>query len=133
MARLALVAMLALTLVPGIGRFAQQMGPNAADGGAASALGAMCTTRGLAYDASVAAIEQTGFSLGDDDQRPAPPSHADDDCDYCTIAAASLVPVPASAIALAPVVEIASPTRGVPALAWHYPLGLGSRGPPLTV
>jgi len=133
MARLALLAMLALALVPSVGRFAQQMSWNDADRGASLALGAMCTTRGLAYDATVATIEQTGFSLGADDESPAPPSHVDDDCDYCTIAAASLLPVPASAAALAPVVEIASPARAVAALAWHYPLGLGSRGPPLTV
>lgn len=132
MSRLALAAMLALTLLPSIGRLAQETAPKDGNREIAAALGAMCTAKGLAYDATAAAVEAAGFSLRTDSETPLPP-HTGDDCDYCAIAAASLVPVPTSAIALAPVVAVASPARGVPAPIWHYPLGLGSRGPPLTV
>lgn len=138
MARLALLAMLALTLLPGIGRLSQ----HAADPGSASIasdnalgqlFGAICTTRGLAYDPAVAAIEAAGFATQTDDDRrsPAPP-HAGDDCDYCTIASASNVTAFAALAAPALSRDIALPPRRDRVAIWQYPLGLGSRGPPLT-
>lgn len=138
MARLALLAMLALTLLPGIGRLSQ----HAADPGSGSIasgnapgqrFGAICTTQGLAYDPAVAAIEVLGFTAQTDDERrsPAPP-HAGDDCDYCTIASASNVTAFAALAAPAPTRDIALPPRRDRTAIWQYPLGLGSRGPPLT-
>lgn len=98
MARLALLAMLALTLLPGIGRFSQHAaitgaGATASENALGQLFGAICTTQGLAYDPAVAAIEAIGFSTqtDDDGRSPAPP-HAGNDCDYCTIASASNVP-----------------------------------------
>jgi hypothetical protein len=135
MARLALMAMMALTLLPGIGRLSQ----HAADSGAAAAenassalLGAICTTRGLAYDPAVAAIEAIGFAMQteDDGRSPAPP-HAGDDCDYCSIASASNVPTLIALASPAPSRDIARPARRDHVVIWYYPRGLGSRGPPL--
>lgn len=138
MARLALLAMLALMLLPGIGRLSQHAAVAGYDATASgSALGplfgAICTTQGLAYDPDVAAMEANGFSLQSDDdgRRPAPP-HAGDDCDYCTISSASNITAFTALTAPAPTRDIAMPPRRDHAATWHYPLGLGSRGPPLT-
>lgn len=138
MARLALMAMLALTLLPGIGRIAQQTGTDAADRGLVSALGAMCTSQGLAYDPVVAAAEAAAFPLqiggeGRSPSNPNPHPHAGGDCDYCTIASASIVTAflsPGSPALIGG--NIALPSRSSRPVFWHYPLGLGSRGPPLT-
>lgn len=137
MARLALLAMLALALLPGLGRLAQ-FDPVAADGrisaenDALPRLGAMCTAQGLAYDPAVAAIEAIGFTAQTEDggRRGAPSPHSGDECDYCTIAASATVqaflslstPPLSRAIALA--------SRRDHVVIWHYPIGLGSRGPP---
>jgi|GEM_PF-1925504 len=140
MARLALLAMLALTLLPGIGRLSQHAadpgsGSIASDNALGQLFGAICTTRGLAYDPAVAAIEAIGFATQTDDERRSPtpqPPHAGDDCDYCTIASAANVAAFAALAAPAPTRDIALPPRRDRIAIWHYPLGLGSRGPPLT-
>ncbi len=138
MARLALLAMLALTLLPGIGRMSQHAaipgsGGTASENASGPSFGAICTTRGLAYDPAVAAIEVLGFSTQtDNDERSPAPSHAGNDCDYCTIASASNVPAFAALAAPALTRDIALPPRRDRVALWHYPLGLGSRGPPLT-
>lgn len=137
MAKLALTAMMALTLLPGIGRLSQ----HAAGAGAIAAentpyplLGAICTTGGLAYDSGVAAVEAIGFGLqnANGDHSPVPP-HAGDDCDYCTIAASTTFAALPLLVAPTLTRNIASPSHRDRIAIWHYPLGLGSRGPPLTV
>ena len=137
MARLALLAMLALTLLPGIGRLSQHAaiagtGETASDNALGQLFGAICTTQGLAYDPAVAAIEAIGFATQSDDdgRNPAPP-HAGNDCDYCTIASAANAPALTALIAPALTRDIALPPRRDHIAIWHYPLGLGSRGPPL--
>ncbi len=135
MARLALVAMLALVLVPSIGRIAQHFDSSVSinETSLGPAFGAMCTAQGLAYDPAVAAIEAIGFALqGSDDSRGPAPPHAGDDCDYCTIAVSSIVPVFLSLVAPALTSDITLPSRNSRMSTWRYPLGLGSRGPPLT-
>ena len=138
MARLALLAMLALTLLPGIGRLSQNAaiagaGATASENALGQLFGAICTTQGLAYDPAVAAIEAIGFATQSDDdgRNPAPP-HAGNDCDYCTIASAANAPALTALIAPALTRDIALPPRRDHIAIWHYPLGLGSRGPPLT-
>jgi Protein of unknown function (DUF2946) len=135
MARLALMAMVALTLLPGIGRIAQQTGTDTADRGLVSALGAMCTSQGLAYDPAVAVAEAAAFPLQADGEGRSPSHphpHAGGDCDYCTIASASIVPAFLSLATPALIGDIALPSRSSHSVLWHYPRGLGSRGPPLT-
>lgn len=133
MAKLALVAMLALVLLPSIGRIAQQFDAATASGDNAltSAFGAICTVQGLAYDPAVASIEAALFSPTDDDRSPSP-AHVSD-CDYCTIAATSVVPtfVALAAPALSDD-DVRSP-NSYRSAHWYYPLGLGSRGPPIDV
>ncbi|NOT89027.1 MAG: DUF2946 family protein [Lysobacter sp.] len=135
MARLALLAMLALALLPGIGRIAQQTGTGAAVTSSAPGqlLGAICTTQGLAYDPAVAAVEAIGFAVQSDDPgRGAPSSpHPDSDCDYCAVTASTLVPTFVSLPASMPQAGIAPVSQRSHVVGWHYPLGLGSRGPPL--
>lgn len=133
MARLALLAMLALTLLPGIGRIAQSRDDSSAVtfNTLGSPLGAICTTQGLAYDPAVAAVEAIGFAL-DDQGRGAPsPPHPDSDCDYCAVTASTLVPTVVALPASMPQTGIAPVSRRSDIVGWHYPLGLGSRGPPL--
>lgn len=138
MTRLALLAMLALTLLPGIGRLSQNVAitgssATASDNALGQLFGAICTTQGLAYDPAVAAIEAVGFATqSDDDRRNPSPPHAGNDCDYCTIASAANVPAFAALLAPALTRDIALPPRRDRVAIWHYPLGLGSRGPPLT-
>lgn len=135
MARLAVLAMLALALLPGIGRIAQQTGTGAAVTSSAPGqlLGAICTTQGLAYNPAVAAVEAIGFALQSDDLgRGAPSSpHPDSDCDYCAVTASTLVPTFVSLPASMPQMGVAPVSQRSHIVGWHYPLGLGSRGPPL--
>lgn len=129
MAGIALLAMLAFALLPSVGRI--DRGLAAATGGTSaieSTFGAICTTRGLAYDTAVALDEALAFALEDAPKPPSP--HDDADCDYCTLAASTVLagliampsawPPAADAIAGHPPVL---PSR-------HHPNGLGSRGPP---
>jgi hypothetical protein len=135
MVQLALLAMLALVLLPTVGRIAQQSSAGAAtrDNTLDPALGAICTARGLVYDPEVAVIEARGFVFQTDaDDRRIPPPHTGDDCDYCTIAATSLSSGFVSLGTATPTSDIALPSLRNHVVIWHYPLGLGSRGPPLT-
>jgi hypothetical protein len=129
MAGIALLAMLAFALLPSVGRI--DRGLAAATGGTSaieSTFGAVCTTRGLAYDTALALDEALGFALEDAPKTPSP--HDDADCDYCTLAAATaLAGVIAMPMAPPPAADdtagriLTLPSR-------HHPNGLGSRGPP---
>lgn len=137
MARLALLAMLALALLPGIGRIAQAREHGAAVVATPFAqplLGAICTTKGLAYDARLAATEAISFALDDrtDTPAPAPPPHADHDCDYCALTSATVVPASIVLPASSPHADATPDPRGDTHILLYYPRGLGSRGPPLT-
>jgi hypothetical protein len=142
MACIALVAMLLLTLLPSIGRLMSQsleqplQGADSyalpAKGNPEPLLGAMCTSRGLAYDAGLAALEAASFGLtSEEEERPPPVPHRHADCDYCALSASAVtpaalfVPVPALRAAGMPSVRLSRTST------WVYPLGLGSRGPPL--
>ena len=134
MARLALLAMLALTLLPGIGRIAQSRDDGGAAGTANALFGAICTTEGLVYDTRLATIEAIDFALDDrtDAPAPAPPPHGDHDCDYCALASANAVPAAIALHTASPRTDATPEPRGDTHILWHYPRGLGSRGPPLT-
>jgi Protein of unknown function (DUF2946). len=115
MARLALLAILLLALVPTLGRIAQA---RATGVDATSSWAAMCTTQGL---------RQLPLQL------PAPASpQATGDCAYCPLLAATIAPsvaaptVPPTAL---PTALCTSTAVDVP--AQPHPCGLGSRGPPL--
>jgi Protein of unknown function (DUF2946) len=131
MARLALLAMLALVLLPSIGRIAQGFDAATAPGENALAFGAMCTAQGLAYDPTVASIEAALFSPTDNDRDPPLPHFGD--CDYCTIAATSVVPAFITLAAPALADDTVRPVNLDRIAQWYYPLGLGSRGPPIHV
>ncbi len=134
MARLALLAMLALALLPGIGRIAQSRDVGGAAGTVNALLGAICTTQGLAYDTRLAAIEAIDLALDDrtDAPAPAPPPHTEHDCDYCALTSATAVPAAVALPASSPHTDAAPDSLGDTHILWHYPRGLGSRGPPLT-
>lgn len=129
MAGIALLAMLAFALLPSVGRI--DRGLVAVTGGTSaieSTFGAICTTRGLAYDTAVALDEALAFTLEDAPKTPAP--HDDADCDYCTLAASTAL---AGFIAMPPAWPTAAGAiaghRPAPP-SRHHPNGLGSRGPP---
>ena len=116
MARLALVAILLLALVPTLGRIAQARTAAGAD--ATPSWAALCTMQGLRTLASPAL--------------PPLPQEKSGDCAYCPLLATTVTPSVAALsvppIALPPALctsnfEI---TRATP-----HPCGLGSRGPPL--
>lgn len=129
MAGIALLAMLAFALLPSVGRI--DRGLAATTGGTSaieSTFGAICTTRGLAYDTAVALDEALAFALEDAPKTPSP--HDGADCDYCTLAAstalAGLIAMPSAWPTAADAIagrHPALPSR-------HHPNGLGSRGPP---
>ena len=136
MARLALVAMLLLALLPTLGRLAA--GTQSASGAAGAGWAAMCTAAGLREVplASPAGQATFGQSLlaGADHGFPHDIIHQHDgpDCAYC--------PLLASLTVLALVLSLLLPLRlqapGFP--AWwtprrktFHPCGLGSRGPPI--
>jgi hypothetical protein len=126
MARLALVAVLLLALVPTLGRIAQA---RAAGVDAAPSWAALCTARGLQPVLLPASAHAAGHGNG---EAPAPSPRGGGDCDYCPLLATALplaiaplsVP-PAAAPAPALCTSRTSPTREAP-----HPCGLGSRGPP---
>lgn len=121
MARLALLAVLLLALVPTIGRVMEQrsdqIGPYWA---------AICTMTGLKYvDLSVNDGDKAGV--------PAPiKGHSDPDCAYCPLLASIVVLALWWALGFP---HLARPAcvaaRAAPARKALYPCGLGSRGPPL--
>ena len=121
MARLALVAVLLLALVPTLGRLAQ-----AREAGftAARSWAALCTARGMEP------VLLPGGAHGNG-EAPASP-HGAGDCDYCPLLPTTLPVVvaplsvpPALAPSPALCTSHALPTREEP-----HPCGLGSRGPP---
>lgn len=130
-ARIALLAMMALTLLPTIGRFALEAGDASASN--AARFGAICTSGRASYDSALARREVaafTGLSTASESPDAPPPSpQADADCDYCTLNAVAPI-----ALLTLPSVQIANrrpprrPTIEVRRL--FHPNGLGSRGPP---
>jgi hypothetical protein len=128
MARLALVAVLLLSLVPTLGRLAQA---RAAGVDAAPSWAALCTARGL--QPVLLAVSAHGAAHGDVEV-PAPTPHgaAGGDCDYCPLLATTL-PVAVAPLSVPPAAAPAPAlctSRTSPARGRAHPCGLGSRGPP---
>ena len=120
MQRLALVATLALVLVPTLGRMAQ-----AFDGPAPShALSHAHPPSHHAGHHMVPALPQAPM--------PAPmPHHGDGDCDYCPLLLSMVAPKPPALVA--PAVTLQPAPKPVVASApppYAHPTGLLSRGPP---
>lgn len=129
MAGIALLAMLAFALLPSVGRI--DRGLAAVTGGTSaieSTFGAVCTTRGLAYDTAVALDEALGFVFEDAPASPSP--HTDADCDYCTLVVSTALAGIAAPPAALPPAELAVTGRTLALPSRRYPNGLGSRGPP---
>jgi hypothetical protein len=114
MARLALVAILLLALVPTLGRIAQA---RAASADATPSWAALCTMQGLRTPAVPAAP---------------PPAHESGDCAYCPLLAATITPSVA-ALSVPPITPPPALCTSIPAVtrSRSHPCGLGSRGPPL--
>jgi hypothetical protein len=114
MARLALVAILLLALVPTLGRIAQA---RAASVDAVPSWASLCTAQGLRQLSPQAPLPSTPRAPGD--------------CAYCPLLAATV----AASIAVSTVPPPALPTAlctSTPAdvPGEPHPVGLGSRGPP---
>lgn len=134
MHRLALVATLALALVPTIGRVARA--------GAEVDHGAMHHAAAVAQ----VVVDPHAAHRGHHDAHhamaeapPAPPvpapaptpHHGDGDCEYCPLLQGLVTPAPVAVVALdaAPPADVAR--RALPArIDFRHPSGLGSRGPP---
>lgn len=133
--------MVLLSVLPAAGRL-YRAAPAAENGVPQAALastkgfGAICSARGLAYDAAIAAREAAMFDSADDttvgERRDGdtPSPHAGDDCDYCALAASTalaasfaFLPHPKPADALVP----RTGHQGATSSSDH---GLGARGPP---
>lgn len=133
MARLAVLAILLLALVPTLGRLAEAR----AAAGATPAWAALCTVRGLERVALPSAAPgasrlATPAGRGPAGDAPgAPHGTASGDCDYCPLlatvlpAAVAPVQVPPATPQPALCTSRPSPSRDAP-----HPCGLGSRGPP---
>jgi hypothetical protein len=124
MARLALVAILLLALVPTLGRIAQA---RAAGAEAMPSWSVLCTMQGLRsvlLPATTPAHDPSG------PWPPAPPGS--DDCAYCPLLATAIVPI-AAALSVSPVAPPPVLCTSIPAVmrSGPHPCGLGSRGPPL--
>lgn len=134
-AALGLLAMLALALLPTIGRLASPAGAAhqatndettlAAEN---AALGAMCTVAGLRYDDAAALALAEALAPEAPPTTPAPRDHAD--CDYCPLAASTALPLVASLPAAMPSTHVVRPARVSAPFPRRHPSGLGSRGPP---
>ncbi len=125
MARLALVAMLLLAVLPTVGRLAQ---PPAA--GMRAGLEAMCTSAGLRL-VDPTTMPHAGHHGGGGPDVPAHP-HEGPDCAYCPLLASLAVALACLAVALCdglPRAPAAMRRVSPPRSRWH-PCGLGSRGPP---
>jgi hypothetical protein len=121
MARLALLAILLLALVPTLGRIAQA---RAADADDAPSWAALCTMQGL---------QRVQLPATNDAPRQLPSApQGSGDCAYCPLLAAVAVPtivavsVPAALPSPALCTSAPAVTRSGP-----HPCGLGSRGPPI--
>ena len=93
MHRLALVATLALVLVPALGRMAQAC----EDTAATDAFGAMCTAAGLVVEAPAPShAHPPSHHASHHDAPPLPqmpmPHHGDGDCDYCPLLLTMVAP-----------------------------------------
>ena len=129
MHRLALVATLALALVPTIGRVAKA-GPEVDHGGMHDATAAApVADPHAAHHAHHAMADATPVAPA---PTPAPmPHHGDGDCEYCPLLQGLVTPAPVGVAALdtAPPAHVAQ--RNTPArIDFRHPNGLGSRGPP---
>lgn len=126
-AHLALLAMLALALLPSAGRIAGALRATASADDIA--LSAMCMPSGLG--AASPALKR--ILPSDEGGRPAPstPSPHDDECAYCPLLVGFAPTLPAPAIALAPLPAIAPPAlAAVAPLRERLPGAPGARGPP---
>ena len=129
MHRLALVATLALALVPTIGRVAKA----GAEAGHGAMHHAMASTQAVdphaAHHAHHAMAEAPAAAPV---PTPAPmPHHGDGDCEYCPLLQGLVAPAPVAVVAPdgvppAHVLQRITPAR----IAFRHPNGLGSRGPP---
>ncbi|MCC7248354.1 MAG: DUF2946 family protein [Lysobacter sp.] len=146
-AHIAVLAMLLLSLLPAAGRL-YRASPNAESGAMQAALvspngfGAICSARGLAYDAALAAREAAMFgsvdgiagaddgTAGDrrDDGTPSP--HADDDCDYCALAASTALATSFAFLPHSRPADALVPRIGHDGATSSSGHGLGARGPP---
>jgi hypothetical protein len=126
MARLALLAILLLALVPTLGRLAQ---PRTAGSDAAPSWAAMCTMRGL--QPVLLPVAAHGAIQGNG-EAPAAPLGSGVDCAYCPLLATTIplaiAPVSVPPAALPPTALCTS--RASTAHPGSHPCGLGSRGPP---
>ena len=124
MARLALVAMLMLALLPTLGRLAPQGARAAQDGWAA-----LCTATGLKY----VDLSLHHATRGDDGATPGQPhGHGDPDCAYCPLLVSLLVAACVFLLLRECCIRGAIVVGHVaPARRSFHPCGLGSRGPPL--
>ncbi|MBP6749888.1 MAG: DUF2946 family protein [Xanthomonadaceae bacterium] len=146
-AHLAVLAMLLLSLLPTAGRL-YRASSNAESGALQAALaspngfGAICSSRGLAYDAALAAREAALFdsldsiavaddgTAGDrrDDGTPSP--HADDDCDYCALTASTALATSFAFLPHSRPADALVPHIGHDDATSYLGHGLGARGPP---
>lgn len=129
-AHLALLAMLALSLLPSAGRIA-----NALRGGdPVDSLGvaALCSPSGLGAASPVAKLAaQLQAALQPDRPAPSAPSPHADDCAYCPLLGGLAPAVPALAITLPAPHPIAPPAIAtVPSPRERLPGAPGARGPP---
>lgn len=132
MHRLALVATLALALVPTIGRVAKA-GAEVDHGAmhhataAAQVVDPHAAHHGLHAGHAMAEVPSVVPA-----PTPAPiPHHGDGDCEYCPLLQGLVAPAPVAVVAIddAPLATVAQPTT--PArIVFRHPNGLGSRGPP---
>lgn len=132
MHRLALVATLALVLVPALGRMAQAC----EDTAATDAFGAMCTAAGLVVEAPAPShAHPPSHHASHHDAPPLPqvpmPHHGDGDCDYCPLLLSMVAPKPPALVAPATALQPAPmPVVASAPPPYAHPTGLLSRGPP---
>ena len=130
-AHLALLAMLALSLLPSAGRIATALrGGDAVD---AVGVAALCSPSGLGAASPAAKLAaQLQAALQPAHPAPSAPSPHDDDCAYCPLLGGLVPAVPALAIALPAPHPVAPPA--IATLAFpreRLPGAPGARGPPV--
>jgi hypothetical protein len=128
-AHIALLAMLALSLLPSAGRIAAALQrDDAIDAFAAAAL---CSPSGLGADSPAATLQK---ALRPDRPAPSAPSPHADDCAYCPLLGGLSPAVPTLALALQIPPSIAPPAITADALPHErLPGAPGARGPPRRV